>query len=139
MAADRLSGPAFGRAYAAALVALLALDALWLGVLSKDLYRREMGSLMADSVRLAPAVLFYLLYPAALTYLALLHRPAGALEAIRRSAVLGLAAYGAYDLTNMAIVRDWPIGLSLIDWAWGGVVSALSGAAGWWAAWRRAA
>ena len=137
MASGRLTGPALGRCYAAVLVALVGLDALWLGVLTKDLYRREMGSLMADSVRLAPAVLFYLLYPAALTYLALLHRPSGVLEAMRRSAVLGLAAYGAYDLTNLAIVRGWPLGLSLIDWAWGGAVSAIAGGAGWWTAWRR--
>jgi hypothetical protein len=48
-------------------------------------------------------------------------------------AVLGLAAYGAYNLTNLAIVRGWPLELSLIDWAWGGIVSALAGRAGWWA------
>ena len=139
MATERLNAAGFARAYVAVLIALAALDAVWLGVLTKDLYRREMGALMAESFRLGPAVLFYLLYPAALTHLALLHRPAGAIEAMVRSAVLGLAAYGAYNLTNLAVVRGWPLELSLIDWAWGGVVSALSGGAGWWAAWRRRA
>ena len=139
MATDRLTASSFARAYVAVLIALAALDALWLGVLTRDLYRREMGSLMADSFRLGPAVLFYLLYPLAVTHLALLHRPRGAVEAMVRAAVLGLAAYGAYNLTNLAIVRGWPLELSLIDWAWGGVVSALAGGAGWWAAWRRAA
>lgn len=139
MATERLSAAGFVRAYVAVLIALAALDAVWLGVLTKDLYKREMGVLMADSFRLGPAALFYLLYPAALTHLALLHRPAGPLDAMVRSAVLGLAAYGAYNLTNLAVVRGWPLELSLIDWAWGGVVSALSGGAGWWAAWRRAA
>jgi len=50
-----------------------------------------------------------------------------ALDAALRSAVLGLAAYGAYDLTNLAIVRDWPLRISMIDWAWGAVICA----AGW--------
>ena len=139
MATERLTPASFVRAYVAVLIALAALDALWLGVLSRDLYRGEMGVLMAESFRVGPVALFYLLYPLALTYLALLHRPAGALEAMVRAAVLGLAAYGAYNLTNLAIVRGWPLELSLIDWAWGGIVSALAGVAGWWAAWRRAA
>ena len=138
MNAPRLGAADFARAWAAVLVALVALDALWLGVLAKDLYRREMGGLMAESVRLGPALLFYLLYPLALTHLALLHRPARALEAMVRAAVLGLAAYGAYNLTNLAVVRGWPFELSLIDWAWGGIVSALAGGAGWRATWGRA-
>jgi len=125
----------FALAYVAVLVAVAVLDAIWLGVI--ELYRREMGSLMADSFRLVPAVLFYLLYPLALVYLVLWHGPTSAREAMLRSAVLGLAAYGAYNLTNMAIVRGWPVQLSLIDWTWGGVVTALAGGAGWWAAWGR--
>jgi uncharacterized membrane protein len=77
------------------LVVIVALDALWLGVLARDLYKREMGGLMADSVRLVPVVLLYLPYPLALVYLVLLSAPAGWGAALRRSAVLGLAAYGA--------------------------------------------
>jgi len=135
-AESRLTAARFGLAYGAVLVTLALLDALWLGVLAKDMYQREMGSLMADSFRVLPAALFYLLYPLALVYLALWHRPAGVAEAMLRSAVLGLAAYGAYNLTNMSIIRGWPVQLSLIDWTWGGVVTALAGGAGHWAAWR---
>lgn len=138
MTGSRLTLARAGLAYLAILVAVAALDALWLGVLSKDLYRREMGSLMADSFRVVPAVSFYVLYPLALVYLVLSNQPAGWFEAALRSAVLGLAAYGAYNLTNLAIVRGWPVQLSLIDWTWGGVVSALAGSAGYWASWGRA-
>ena len=127
----------FGLAYVAVLLAVAALDAIWLGMIGKDLYRRDMGGLLADSFRVGPAALFYLLYPLALVYLVLWHAPSGVLEAMARSAVLGLAAYGAYNLTNLAIIRGWPVQLSLIDWVWGGVVTALAGAAGWWAAWGR--
>ena len=116
-AGERLGLGSFALGYAAALVAILVLDGLWLGLVSKDLYKREMGSLMAESFRVGPMVLFYALYPAALVYLVMAGAPTGWAEAIARGAVLGLAAYGAYDLTNLAIVRDWPLRISVIDMA----------------------
>ena len=137
MSGPRLTLARFALAYVAVLVAVAALDAVWLGVLTSGLYRREMGSLMAESFRAVPAVLFYLLYPLALIYLVLWNEPAGWADAMRRSAVLGLAAYGAYNLTNLSIVRGWPVALSLLDWTWGGVVTALGGGAGYWASWGR--
>ena len=137
MTGSRMTLAQFALAYVAVLVAVAVLDAVWLGVLTKDLYKREMGSLMADSFRVVPAVLFYLLYPLALVYLVLWNAPASALDAMLRSAVLGLAAYGAYNLTYLSIIRGWSVSLSLIDWTWGGVVTALAGGAGYWAAWGR--
>lgn len=138
MTPSRMTPAQAGVAYLAVLVAVAVLDAVWLGVIAEDLYRLQMGSLMADSVRAIPAVLFYLLYPIAVVYLALWNQPTGWLDAALRSAVLGLAAYGAYDLTNMAIVRGWPVQLSLIDWTWGCVITTLAGSAGYWASWGRA-
>lgn len=134
----RLSAGQFGIAWLAVLAGILVLDGLWLGFVAKDLYKREMGGLLADPVRVAPAVVFYALYPAALVYLALFAQPAGWLEAVLRGAVIGLAAYGAYDLTNLAIVRDWPLKISLIDWVWGGVLGAAAAACGYAATWARA-
>ena len=73
----RLSAGAFGVAYAAALATLLVLDGVWLGVVARDLYQREMGTLLADSVKLAPAAAFYLLYPLALVFLTMASPPSG--------------------------------------------------------------
>ncbi len=138
MAGTRLTVGSFGLAWLAALAAMLVLDGIWLGLVAKGLYQREMGSLMADQVRIVPAVAFYLIFTGALVYLTLLNAPSGWGEAIVRGAVLGLAAYGAYDLTNLAVVRDWPILLSMIDWAWGAVICAAASAAGYAATWARA-
>jgi uncharacterized membrane protein len=113
MTGSRLRPAQFGLAYGVVLVVVVALDAIWLGVFARDLYKREMGSLMSDTVRVLPVALFYLLYPLALVYLALFSAPAGWSEALLRSAALGLAAYGAYDLTNIAIVRGWSVRLAL--------------------------
>ena len=138
MTGTRLSLAQFGLAYVAVLVALAVLDGLWLGLLAKGMYQREMGSLMADPVRIAPAAAFYLLYPLAVVYLALYGMPSGWVEAVAKSAVLGFAAYGAYNLTNLSIIRGWPASLTAADWLWGGLVTAAAGAAGYAATWGRA-
>ena len=44
--------------------------------------------------------------------------------------MFGAFAYATYDLTNLATLRDWPIGISLLDLAWGTLVSTLAGTAG---------
>ena len=135
---SRLDAGSFALAWLAAFVAMIVLDGIWLGLVARGMYQREMGSLMADPVRIVPIVVFYLLFPAALVYLTLFNPPSGWGDAIVRGTVLGLAAYGAYDLTNLAIVRDWPVRISMIDWVWGAVICAGAAAAGYAATWARA-
>ena len=137
--APRLAAGGFGLASLGALVTLGVLDGIWLGVLTKDLYQREMGDLMAPSFRVWTAGLFYVLYPLAIVYLCVHVRPASMREAVARGAVLGAAAYGAYNLTNATVIKGWPMGLVAIDWTWGIAVTAAGAAAAWWAAWGRSA
>ncbi|MGO8654949.1 DUF2177 family protein, partial [Rhizobium ruizarguesonis] len=44
---------------------------------------------------------------------------------------LGLAAYGTYDITNLATLRNWPLAMSLVDMAWGTLLTALTAAGGY--------
>ena len=120
---------AVGVGYGAALLVMGVLDALWLGFIARDLYRRELGELMAANVRVVPAALFYLAYPAGLVALALQPQPESMSMAAWRSALVGLVAYGTYDLTNMATLRQWSVTLTLADIAWGAFASALAGTA----------
>ena len=118
--------------YAATAVVMLVLDALWLGVIATGWYRDALGPLMADPPRWGAALLFYALYPAGLVTWAVWpqrHTP-GLRSAALQGALLGLFAYGTYDLTNLAVLRNWPLSLSVLDMAWGATVSALSAAAG---------
>jgi len=131
VAAQRLSLLQFGFAYGVALIALGLLDGVWLGVLARDFYRREMGGLMAESVRLGPAVLFYVLYPLGLVFFALQPAPEGLSDALWRCALLGALAYGTYDLSNLATVRGWSARLCVVDIAWGLFASAVAGGAAW--------
>ena len=103
---------AFLKPYAAALLVMGVLDALWLGWLARDFYRQEIGAQMADPIRWGPALAFYFAYPAA------------------------LVAYGVYDLTNLATLRQWPVKLALVDTAWGTFASTLAGGVAAWVAQR---
>lgn len=127
---------AFLKSYAAALLVLGVLDALWLGWLARDFYRQQMGDQMADPIRWGPALVFYFGYPAALVALAVF--PAGqplGLQ-IARAALVGLVAYGVYDLTNLATLRHWPLKLACVDAAWGTLASTISGGVAAWVAQR---
>ena len=118
-------------AYAAALVVMGILDGIWLSLTVSKIYRPGLGALMADRPVIPAAVIFYLLYIAGLTFLVVL--PALAENqlsaALARGAVLGLLAYGTYDLTNLAIIRGWPINVTVIDVAWGTALTAITAAA----------
>ena len=124
----RLTMTRFLAAYGVALVVMSALDGVWLGWLAKGFYMHELGALMTDSVRLVPAALYYLGYPAAIVYLAL-SPSASPGEALLRSAMLGLTAFGVYDLTNLATLRGYSVLMTVVDMAWGTFATTVGGAA----------
>jgi uncharacterized membrane protein len=119
--------------YGAALLVMGVLDGVWLGLIARDFYRQEMGELMAPTVRALPAAAFYLAYPAGLVTLALQPMPASASSAVWRAALVGLVAYGTYDLTNLSVLRNASVKLALVDMAWGTLISAVAGAAAYFA------
>lgn len=126
MPARRLTLIRFFAAYAVALLVMGALDGIWLGWLAKSFYQEQLGTLMTESVRVVPAALYYFGFPLVIVYLALM--PAASLgEAVLRSAVLGLAAFGVYDLTNLATLRGYTVLMTVVDMAWGTFVTALGG------------
>ena len=113
--------------YIATLIPLIILDALWILVLAKKFYADHMGFLFSKSINLTPVAFFYPLY--ALGVLVLVVMPAVTsaswIEALWRGALLGLVAYGAYDLTNHATIANWPLTMTIIDMAWGMTVTAI--------------
>lgn len=114
-------------AYAAGLVAFLAIDGIWLGVIARGFYRDQLGGLLASQPNFGIAALFYLFYAAAIVILAVSPalKSGSALQALMLGAVLGLAAYGTYDITNMATLKGWPVMMSIVDMAWGTVLTGL--------------
>ena len=112
-------------AYIATLLAFLLLDGIWLGVLMAPTYRELLGSLMLEKPLLVPAAVFYCLYVVGCVQFVVL--PAlNWQRAARMGALLGLVAYGTYDLTNWATLRGWSVQVSLMDWAWGTFATAVA-------------
>lgn len=119
-------------AYATTLITFLAIDALWLTVLMGSTYKSYLGELMLAQPRLGPAALFYLLYTVGLVVFAVM--PALRADdwkvAAGLGALLGLVAYATYDLSNLATLRGWPMPLTIIDIAWGTVLSCVAASIG---------
>jgi len=112
-------------AYVATLLAFLLLDGIWLGVLMAPTYRELLGSLMLEKPLLVPAAVFYCLYVFGCVVFVVLPSLTWQ-RAARMGALLGLVAYGTYDLTNWATLRGWSAQVSLMDWAWGTFATALA-------------
>jgi uncharacterized membrane protein len=110
-----------------ALVFLLG-DAVMLPTVLRPLFQQHLGAQLLDGIRLAPAVLFYLSYAGGLVYFAGMPalRDGSALTALTNGALLGLVAFGCYELTSHAIMRDWHVSIVVTDMAWGIFISGLS-------------
>lgn len=121
------------KVYVASLAVFFALDLTWLGVVAKAFYRAQMGHLMRPDVQWPAALLFYLIYVAAIVILCV--APAVEKQSIGRAAALGavfgLAAYAAFDLTSLALLKDFPSRVVWVDLAWGTVLTAAVSAAGY--------
>ncbi len=112
---------------------LVILDLGWLGVLAKPLYDQGLASLRRPDVVVPAAAIFYAFYLGAI-YVQAVRRAPSVAAAARGGAWLGLTAYATYELTNWAVLRDWPAWLVPIDVAWGVVLTAAVAAMGRWVA-----
>jgi len=123
-------------AYAGSLVTLLVLDGIWLGLVARTFYRDQLGDLMLPQPNLGIAAIFYLFFTVAVVMLAVMPAVGGGTlgRALVYGAVLGLAAYGTYDITNLSTLKNWPIMVSVVDMAWGTLVTAATAGGGYAAA-----
>ncbi len=120
--------------YLATGAAFLVLDMIWLTLTASRLYRPRIGEIMADTVNIAPAVAFYLIYLTGVFVLAIL--PAAQANSWKRllvhAAVFGFCAYATYDLTNQATLKVWSTTITVIDLAWGTFVTTAAASVGFW-------
>lgn len=111
--------------YLATFAVFLVVDMVWLGVVARGFYRDRLGYLLAPSPNWAAAAVFYLLFVGGiLVFVVVPGLEFGSLGAtLVRAALFGLITYATYDLTNLATVRDWPLAVTVVDMAWGTVLS----------------
>ena len=114
--------------YVSTLIAMVAIDFVWLSMMGERLYRPVMKDMMLQDFRPAPAIIFYLIFVAGLVYFA--GMPALSARSWRiaalNGALLGFVAYATYDLTNQATLRNWATMLTVADLGWGTFVSAVA-------------
>ena len=100
------------------------IDIIWLGVVAKGFYQKNLKYILSPDVNWTAAIIFYLIYIAGILIFAVL--PAVAKDSLRHAAVwgalFGFFTYATYDLTNLALLKDWPIIIVIVDILWGVVL-----------------
>lgn len=120
--------------YLTFLITLLVIDLIWLLGVAKNLYQQEMGDLMATEPKLIAGLAFYLIYALGVCIFVIV--PALSKQswiyAVQYGALFGFFCYMTYDLTNLAVIRNFPTGLAFIDIAWGSAVTAVAAGIAYW-------
>jgi uncharacterized membrane protein len=97
------------------------IDILWLGVIARGFYRRQLDFILSPQVNWTAAIVFYLVYIAGIIFFAV--RPAINSNSWGQAAILGALfgffTYATYDLTNLATIKDWPLTIVVVDILWG--------------------
>lgn len=113
--------------YLTAMAIFLVIDMAWIGWIARDFYQVRLGYILAPSPNWAAALVFYLMFIAGLLVFVVLpglrHRSAG--PSLTRAMLYGAVTYGTYGLTNLAVVREWPVLVTVVDMTWGMVISTL--------------
>ncbi|MEM8816910.1 MAG: DUF2177 family protein [Pseudomonadota bacterium] len=121
------------KAYLAALLFFLVVDAIWIAAFAGTYYQRELGGLLQNDPNLVLFAVFYALYAAGIVVLAVM--PALEASAFRialiNGGVLGGLAYGTFTVTNFAVIKGWSIGLVVSDIGWGITLTALAALVGY--------
>jgi uncharacterized membrane protein len=117
--------------YAAAFVAFLAIDGVWLVLVAGKLYGRYLGFLLSPTPNWFAAGIFYLLFVVGL--LALVVVPGLEKRSFKttllRAGIFGLITYATYDLTNLATIKNWSLLITVVDMLWGTILSVAVSAA----------
>ncbi len=115
----------FLKLYFIAVPIFFIIDLTWLGVIAKDLYQKHMGHLMRSTPNWSVAVIFYLLFIIGLVIFAISPaiRNNSWSYALLYGALFGFFTYMTFDLTSLAVLKDWPWKIVIIDIIWGVVLS----------------
>jgi uncharacterized membrane protein len=115
--------------YLATLFVLIPLDFLFLGIVAKDFFTSQVGNMLGE-IKLVPAAIFYLLYVAGVLIFVSGSASATWQDTMLMGALFGLFCYATFDLTALALLRNWSWPVAFVDVGWGAVVTAVSSIAG---------
>ena len=116
----------FIKLYSIALPVFFVIDMVWLGLIAKSFYAKQIGYLMKTDINWTAAILFYLLFIVGLVLFVIMPavEKGSWVHSLLFGALFGLITYATYDLTNLATLKDWPLLVTVVDLAWGAVLAA---------------
>lgn len=120
-------------AYAATLVAFLAIDSVWLSLMASRLYKPTLGDILLPKFLPGPAIAFYLIFVVGVVIFAITPaiKSGEWTSALLYGALFGFFSYGVYDFTNMATLRNWTATITAADVVWGTVLTGTSATIGY--------
>jgi uncharacterized membrane protein len=123
----------FFKLFFIALPVFFVIDMAWLVLVAKKFYADHIGFLMKPDINWYAAIIFYLLFIGGLVVFVIMPsvEKHSIVHALLFGALFGLITYATYDLTNLATLKDWPLLVTVVDLAWGMVVSASVSAITW--------
>ena len=122
------------RLYGLMTVVFFAIDLVWITVVAKGFYQQYLGSLLRADVVWPAALLFYAIYLAGILVFAVIPAldASSAPRAVALGAFLGFFAYATFDLTCLALFRNFPVIVVVVDLAWGTILTSSVAVAGFW-------
>ena len=102
------------------------IDMIWLGYVAKGFYRKNLAFILSTEVNWPAAFAFYLIYIVGILVFAVApaFERASFLRALLWGGLYGFFTYATYDLTNLALIKGWPMKVVLVDILWGMILCA---------------
>lgn len=118
---------AFLKLYFVAVPIFFIIDMIWLVVIAKSIYQKYMGHLMRPMPNWPVAILFYFLFVVGLIIFAVYPavRNNSWAYALLYGAMFGFFTYITFDLTSLAVLKNFPWEIVIIDIIWGTVLSSI--------------
>ena len=121
--------------YAITTIVFFPIDLIWIGLVANHFYARTIGHMLRDSVNWPAAWIFYPMYIGGIVLFVLAPaiRSGSKIGCVAlRGGLLGLFAYGTFDLTALALLEGWPVIVTIVDMIWGAVLTAGTASGAYW-------
>ncbi len=115
--------------YLATLLIMVPIDFLFLGLVAKGFFTSQVGD-MLGTLRLAPAILFYLLYAVGILIFVSAGPETTWRSTLLYGALVGFFCYATFELTSLSLLKHWTWAVVAVDVAWGTFVTAVSSTLG---------
>ena len=102
----------------------LIIDFFWISKIAQPFYQKHLSMLLRDQYLMFPAFLFYALFIAGLLYFVIVPNldQTSLLPIIISGALFGFICYATFDLTCLAVFKNFPAIVAIVDMIWGAVL-----------------